>query len=162
MTAPSSTVDLESGQLSVVHTVQRVDSEWQLLEPKTESSRRTVRLSAITIAALRAHKAKQATIWLDGSGLVFPSPTGTPIDSGSVRRCFHRLLRRAGIPAMRVHDLRHSWATIQLTMGTSAKVVQEQLGHASIGVTMNTYSHVVPATMQAAADAMDRALATPR
>lgn len=63
---------------------------------------------------------------------------------------------------MRVHDLRHSWATIQLTMGTSAKVVQEQLGHASIGVTMNTYSHVVPATMQAAADAMDRALATPR
>lgn len=63
---------------------------------------------------------------------------------------------------MRVHDLRHSWATIQLAMGTPAKVVQEQLGHASIGVTMDTYSHVVPAIMQQAADAMDRARATPR
>jgi integrase len=94
--------------------------------------------------------------------LTDPARSKTPIDGGSVRRNFHQLLRRAGIPAMRVHDLRHSWATIQLAMGTPAKVVQEQLGHASIGVTMNTYSHVVPAMMQAAADAMDRALAVPR
>ncbi len=55
------------------------------------------------------------------------------------------MLRRNGLPAMRVHDLRHSWATIQLAMGTPAKVVSEQLGHASIGVTMDTYGHLVPA-----------------
>lgn len=79
-------VDLDAGQLRVVHTVQRVDGEWRLLEPKTASSRRTVRLAAITIAALHAHKAKQSIVTLDGSGLVFPSVMGTPIDSGSVQR----------------------------------------------------------------------------
>lgn len=156
-----SDVELDAGQLSVTHTLHRVDGEFQLLEPKTASSRRTIRLSAVTVAALCAHRAQQDIVTLDGSGLVFPSATGAPIEAGNVRRCFARLLKRAGFPKMRVHDLRHSWATIQLAMGTPAKVVQEQLGHSSIGTTMDTYSHVVPAMMQAAADAMDRALALP-
>lgn len=130
-------VDLDGGQLSVSHILQRVDGEFQLLEPKTASSRRTIRLAAVTMAALRAHRAEQAIVSIDGSGLVFPSATGAPIEAGNVRRCFSRLLRRAGFPKLRVHDLRHSWASIQLAMGTPAKVVQEQLGHSNIGTTMD-------------------------
>jgi integrase len=155
-------IDLDHRQLTVAHAVARIDGELHLLEPKTQSSRRSITLSQVSVAALRAHRVGQTLAFLDGSGLVFPGPTGTPIDSSSVRRSFRQLLRRNHLPAIRVHDLRHSWASIQLAMGTPAKVVSEQLGHASISVTLDTYSHVVPAMMQQAADAMDRALATTR
>lgn len=104
---------------------------------------------------------RSAVIALDGSTLVFQGAMGGPMDDSNPWQRFGVLLRRAGFPKLRIHAPRHSWATIQLSMGTPAKVVQEQLGHCSIGVTLNTYSHVVPQMQQAAADAMDRALAVP-
>ncbi len=94
----------------------------------------------------------------DDQGLVFPSPTGKPWDDSNLRRAFSRLLATAGVSRVRIHDLRHTAATFMLGAGVPAKVAAEMLGHATVSLTLDTYSHVLPDMQREAAQAMDRVL----
>ena len=96
----------------------------------------------------------------DPRDLVFRTSIGTPLDGINVTRRFQALLRSAGLPHQRFHDLRHACASLLLTQGVAPRVVMETLGHSQIGLTMNTYSHVVPALGRDAAERMDALLAT--
>jgi integrase len=100
---------------------------------------------------------EHAGLWEDHS-LVFASGVGTPISGGNLNRAFKVTLRRAGLPAIRFHDLRHTCATLLSRQGVNPKYVQELLGHADISLTLNVYSHVLPDMGDAVADAMDAAL----
>ena len=146
-------VDLKAGTLRVRYALQRIEGKFELVEPKTRRSRRTLYLPAVTLASLKEHRARQAgdrlaagPSWTD-SGLVFTTPTGTPIDSKNLTLSFQRFLKRIGLPKRRFHDLRHSCATLLLVQGVPARVVMETLGHSQINLTLNTYSHV-PSELQ--------------
>ncbi len=138
-----------------------------MLQPKTAKSRRQIRLTRRAIDALYRHWRNQETervaTLADGSwterGLVFPNRVGNPTCGDNLcSRHFRPLLRRAGLPPIRFHDLRHTCATLLLTKGVHPKVVSEMLGHATISITLDTYSHVIPGLGDAAASAMDDAL----
>jgi integrase len=158
-----SDLDLERASLSVQQQVQRTREGWVFSEPKTAKGRRTVTLPRMAIGALRTHRQYQlaerlaaGATWSD-HGLVFTNHVGGPIEKQNlVRRSFRPLLTRAGLPMIRFHDLRHSAATLLLHQGVHPKVVQERLGHATIGVTMDIYSHVMPTLQREAADGLDR------
>ena len=128
-------------------------------EPKTEKSRRSIVLPALVVNLLSQHRARQlqakeeaGEAWQEHN-LVFTTAVGTPLNPSKVVDKFKALLKRAGLPDIRFHDLRHSTASILLGMGIHPKVVQELLGHNQISMTMDIYSHVMP-TMHK--DAMDR------
>src|SRR5262249_51400368 len=91
-------------------------------------------------------------------GLAFTTSIGTPLDASNVSHYFHRLLKGAGLPRLRFHDLRHSCASLLLAQGVPARVVMEILGHSQIGLTLNTYSHVIPSLQTDAAARMDALL----
>ena len=119
-------------------------------EPKTEKSRRSIMLASFTVEALRRHRVRQletklqmGTAWQEHD-LVFCTSLGTPLNPNRALELFKRLLKKAGLPDMRLHDLRHSIATILLSMGVHPKVVQELLGHNRIQETVDTYSQVLP------------------
>ena len=145
--------------------VNRALSDGQFTLPKRAKSRRHINLTAGSIAALRAHRKRQleermehAGLWQD-HGLVFPSSVGTPLSHRNVVRSFKALLHRAGLPAtVRLYDLRHTCATLLLSRNVHPKYVQELLGHASIALTLDTYSHVLPGMRGEAAGAMEDAL----
>ena len=157
-------VDLEAAQLTVRHTLQRAGG-MHLGEPKTRRSRRTVTLPAFAVTALRRQRdwfqAQQRLLagpdWREG-GWVFTTGIGTPMHAGDVTKRLQGLLAAAGLPRMRFHDLRHGAATLLLAQGVHPRVVMETLGHSTIAVTMNVYSHVVPALQREAADRLDAAL----
>jgi integrase len=117
---------------------------------KTATGRRRVELDPATIAVLRAHRKRQATERLAfGVGYrdharVFTRPGGEPLNPDAVSIQFKRRAARLSLPPIRFHDLRHGWATMALEAGEHPKVVAEQLGHASVRVTLDTYSHVTP------------------
>ena len=158
-------LDLDVGRLQVRGTLQRVDGELVVLEPKTAASRRQITLANGTVAALRRHRAKQAeerlrldSAWGEDS-FVFVNEAGRPIDARNlVRSSFQPLLRRAGLPTLRFHDLRHSAATLMLSKGIHPKIVAETLGHARVGITLDVYSHVTPTMQHEAAAIMDSVL----
>ena len=93
-----------------------------------------------------------------GSGLVFFTPIGTPLDGRNVTRAFKDILVGHGLPTIRIHDLRHSCATLLLMQAVSLRVVMETLGHSQVSLTLNTYSHVLPALQEDAAAKMDAIL----
>jgi integrase len=136
-----------------------------LTAPKTKRSRRRIDLSTASIAALKAHCKRQleermqkAGLWRD-HGLVFPSTVGTPLFHRNVVRAFKNLLKRAGLPqSTRLYDLRHTCATLLLGSNVHPKYVQELLGHASIALTLDTYSHVLKGMDGGIGDAMDETL----
>ena len=134
------------------------------MEPKTARSRRSIVLSQRAVAALRQHRVRQlevrlasGTDWQD-HGLVFCNPAGGPLDPSWQRQVFYRVLKDTGLPAIRFHDLRHTAATLLLAQGVHPKVVSEMLGHATITLTLDTYSHLVPVLHAQAAAAMDALL----
>jgi integrase len=159
-------VDLETAMLRVRRASQRIPHEGtQLVETKTARSRRTLVMPPIVIATLRAHRARQAMErlaagerWVD-LDLVFPSEHGTLADGPNITHRFHKLLKRAALPPMRFHDLRHACASLLLVQGVHPRVVMETLDHSQISLTMNTYSHVLPALQREAADRMQSVLA---
>ncbi|MCH7577964.1 MAG: site-specific integrase [Chloroflexi bacterium] len=159
-------VDLSGCVLSVRQQVYRLGGEWRFTEPKTKAGRRTVSLSGSAVEALRERRLAQnaerlrATTWAD-LDLVFSNRLGRPIEKGNLlRRSFAPLLEKAGLPHIRFHDLRHTCASLMLAENVNAKVVSEMMGHSSITVTLDVYSHVLP-TMQAdAAERMGRLLTT--
>ena len=121
-------------------------------------------MPAAIVRALREHRNRQESErrlagdrWADG-GFVFTTPHGTPLDGTAITKQFHRHLERAGLAQRRFHDLRHSCATLLLVQGVSPRVVMDVLGHSQIGLTMNTYSHVIPELRREAADRMDQLL----
>jgi integrase len=160
-------IDLDTAVLRVRRASQRIPHQGtQLVETKTARSRRTLVLPPIVISALRAHRARQAMErlaagerWVD-LDLVFPSERGTLADGPNVTHRFHKLLKRAELPPMRFHDLRHACASLLLVQGVHPRVVMETLGHSQISLTMNTYSHVLPALQREAADRMEAILAS--
>jgi integrase len=127
-------------------------------EPKTSRSRRMVDLSAFAIAALGRHRARLGATPHPGR-LVFTSSEGLPIRRTNLhRRSFKPLLVRAGLPDVPFHALRHTAATLALAAGVHPKIVQERLGHSSIALTLDTYSHAVPTLGRDAADRLDALL----
>lgn len=158
-------VDLEAGQLTVRHSLHRSRGSVVLSEPKTRRSRRTVTLPAFAVTALRRQRDwfQAQSRLLAGSdwqeaGYVFTTSRGTPMHAADVTRRLQRLLAAAGLPRMRFHDLRHGAATLLLAQGVHPRTVMETLGHSTIAVTMNVYSHVVPALQREAADRLDAVL----
>ncbi|MGA7911391.1 MAG: site-specific integrase [Candidatus Dormiibacterota bacterium] len=159
-------VDLEAGTLRVDYALQRVAKVYKLVEPKSENSRRVVPLSAITLAALRAHKAKQqetaqqpGTIRnLEWHDLVFRTTTGQPLSGSWVYNRFKAAAKAADLPAIRFHDARHSVVSILGEAGVDVATVSKLVGHSNVSLTMNTYRHVFEKAKREAANAMDAAL----
>ena len=157
-------VDLETATLHVRVALQRVARSWQLVEPKSERSRRSIALPDVAVSALREHRVRQleerlaaGSRWQE-NGFVFTSRTGTPLEPRNVTREFHGLLADAGLPRFRFHDLRHTAATFLLAQGVDPRTIMETLGHSQISLTMNTYGHVLPSLQRDAARKMDRML----
>jgi integrase len=141
-------VNLEAGTLQIKRSVFNA----QISQPKTASGRRTIRLSKLAIQALKQHE--QECEW------VFCTSKGTTINVNNLRyRSWKRLLRKAGLPSTtRIHDIRHSAATLLLGKGVPVKVVSEMLGHADCSITLSVYAHGLPDMQGGVADAMDDAL----
>jgi integrase len=151
-------LDLDGGRVSIRQTVIAVRHTAMLGTPKTAKGRRTITLDKGTVAALREQRKQQnAERLLMGAGwtdndLVFCHVDGTMLHPERFTRSFSDAVRRLGLPAIRLHDLRHGWATLALQAGVHPKVVQERLGHANIGITLDTYSHVVAGLHEDAAE----------
>ena len=158
-------VDLEAGKISVRRTLTREGGHYKLGEPKTKKSRRTVKLTGAATEALRRHLSRQM-VEMDrlgdlygDQGLVFTTSSGAPLNPSNIRnRNLRRLMRKAGLPEIRFHDLRHTCATLLLSKNVHPKIVQEMLGHANVAITLDTYSHVLPGMGDQAASAMENAL----
>jgi integrase len=154
-------LDLDAGLLRVRRALQRRRGGGLVFaDPKTQRSKRTIPLPAQLADALREHQARQeqertaaGSLWR-GSPCVFTTPIGTPVDPRNDFREFKKLLDRGGLPSVRLHDLRHTAASLLLAQNVPARVVMEILGHSQIGLTMNTYSHVAPEVSREAADRM--------
>jgi len=151
-------VDLDNNILSVRHTVVMAGSAVQISDPKTLRSRRTIDLDTRTVRELHGWRAKQnadrlrwGALWHD-HGLVVTREDGTWVRPDSWTAAFDRHVRDARLPRLRLHDLRHTHATLLLKAGVPPKVVSERLGHSSVAFTLDTYAHVVPG-MQADAAA---------
>lgn len=163
-------MNLDSGRLTVRRQLQRSrDGSGLAFSPTKNKKNRAIRLGTHSIEVLKAHHRRQseerrlARGLQPESDLVFVTMKGTPLDpSNLVARSFKPLLRRAGLPDIRFHDLRHVCATLLLSEGVSVKVVQEVLGHSSVSVTMDVYSHVLPDMQEKAAEAMDSLLSNDR
>ena len=161
---PWDAVNLDAGTLSVRQTLERAGKQPRFGEPKSARGRRTITLPGIVTAALRKHRTRQlqerliaGERWND-SGLVFTTEAGAPLDGCNINRTFKAILRRAELPAIRYHDLRHTAATLLLTQGVDPRTIMETLGHSQISLTLNTYAHVVPALQRKAAAKMDEIL----
>ena len=151
-------INLNDGVLQVRQTLARVNvyneqgrkERTQLIfqEPKTAQSRRSIPMPEACLDAMKRHKAKQAEEKLllgpayDDHGLAVCQPDGKPIDPRNFLRYFKKVLKQAGLPDMRIHDARHTFATMMLELGESPKTVQTMLGHSRIGITLDIYSHV--------------------
>ncbi len=150
-------LDLDACRASIRQTLSSVGGRLSFSTPKTAKSRRSVTLDPVTIAALRTHRRRQAEERLtwgaayEDAGLVFTRENGSPIRPDSLTRQFRDLAQVAGLRPLRLHDLRHTYATIALAAGTHPKVVAERLGHATIAVTLDIYSHVIPSLQEEAA-----------
>ena len=150
--------DFERATICVRRTLTDVNGKLAFGEPKTKRARRTVELPRLAVEALREHRARLGAIPHPIS-LIFQDAKGGPLRKQNlVRRSFHPLLKRAGLRKVRFHDLRHTAATLLLAEGVHPKVVQERLGHATIAITLDTYSHVVEGMQREAASRLDALL----
>jgi integrase len=155
-----SDVSFEKMFLQVCRTVRRIPGHGHVeSEPKTQKSRRKITLTPHLVEVLKEHRVRQEEarraagfVWKE-QNLVFCNRRGNFIEPSELFRSFQKLLKEAGLPRMRFHDLRHSAASILLVMGVHPKVVQELLGHSNIAMTLNIYSHVLPSLQQ---EAMER------
>lgn len=161
-----SDVDLDAGTLRVEQQVIRVPGQGLVVSPlpKTASSRRINHLPGFAIEVLRQHRLRQlqerlavGDRWHEHD-LVFPSTIGTPLEPRNLTRHLHQLCKAAGLPPERFHNLRHTAASIGFAEGLDPKMIQHMLGHSSIGVTMDTYTHLVPGLQKDAAERIGKAL----
>lgn len=160
-----SDIDLDARSLTVRRALSRAEGGgFAFGDPKTARSRRTVMLPAVAVDGLRRQRVRQAeaklaagTAWQDRDGLVFTDDVGRWIHPNGVSHAWRATADRLGF-TVRLHDLRHTAATLMLAAGVPLKVVSETLGHSSIAITADVYAHVTPDLRREAADAMDRAL----
>lgn len=159
-----SDIDLDAPTLTVRRALQRQRGKGLVLvEPKSRAGRRTIALPEPVVELLRAHRVAQNAERLHAGSewraldFVFAQRTGLPIDSRADRRDWDQLLKDSGVRPARLHDARHTAATTLLIMGVPARVVMQILGHSRVGLTLGTYSHVVPELATAAAEKMARA-----
>jgi integrase len=157
-------VDLDGGTIAV--TQQRTTAHYKVVvaEPKARS-RRVIPVDAAVVESLRAHRRRQleerllaGPAWTD-SRYVFVDELGVPYHPGRLSELFGRSCRAVGVPPIRLHDLRHTMATAALQAGIHPKVVQERLGHSSIAITLDSYSHVAPTLQREAADKLGQLFA---
>jgi integrase len=158
-------IDFDQNTLQVRRIFTRSKGHrYVLAEPKTEKSRRSVILPSITVGLLKQHRMSQQQVkseageYWQANDLVFCTALGTPLNPNKVLERFETVLKKAGLPHIRFHDLRHSAATMLLAMGVHPKVVQELLGHNQISMTMDIYSHVLPTMQKEAMGMMNDAL----
>ena len=130
-------------------------------EPKSARGRRQIAMSPSLAIVLREHREFMEPITgpLADAGLVFTWEGGRPMLPDSISHSFAKVVRRLGLGGVRLHDLRHTHASLMLREGVHPKVVQERLGHSTISVTLDTYSHTTPGLQAAAAETFDKALA---
>jgi integrase len=150
-------LDLDAGRAAISRARVSVAYEVQTSTPKSDRGRRNVALDTATVTALRDHRRAQLEErlaygpgYLD-SELVFTREDGAPLHPERISTMFLRHGAAAGLPRIRVHDMRHTWASLALGAGVSPKIVSERLGHASVGFTLDVYSHVIPGLQQDAA-----------
>lgn len=151
-------IDLESGFLSVRRSLEEIDGKLRVKDVKTPKARRRIHLASQTIAALHEHR---KSMLAEGhlAGPVFCDTAGGYLRNSNLRQySFKPILKRAGLPSIRLYDLRHTCATLLLLADEPAKVVSERLGHSTITLTLDTYSHVLPTMQQRAAEKMGRIL----
>ena len=146
-------LDLERGDLRVRRQIARINGEVVEAPLKTKNAYRTLPLAKDTVDVLDQQKKK-----VGASPWVFPGPTGDPMSPDSVLHMLHRVLKRAGVPRVRFHDLRHTFATLALQNGVDVKTVSGMLGHYSAGFTLDTYAHVTTSAQRQAAEAMEHVL----
>lgn len=151
-------VDLDAGHTAITQTLVVVDGKPATSEPKTSKGRRQLALDPATVAALREHRKRQleermawGPAWQD-SGLVFTREDGSLIHPEAFADQFLRRASAAGLRRIRLHDLRHSYASAALAAGVHPKVVSERLGHATVSITLDTYSHAIAGLQEEAAN----------
>jgi integrase len=163
-------VDLDNARLAVRQTYVSVDGNAQFSEPKTRMSRRSIDLDERTVQVMRDWRKVQdedreewttVGVW-EEHGLVFTQRNGRPLDPDHFSQDFVRLSREAGLPRIRLHDARHSHATLLLAAGVDPKVASERLGHHSVAFTLDVYSHVVPGMQAEAAEKIAGLIHGPR
>jgi len=152
-----SDVDLENGRLSVRRALIPNGRDVIVSEPKTIKGRRVIALDPGTVEVLKAQAARQLDeqkewddAWIE-TGLVFTLENGEALDPESVSRYWRQAVKQSLLPSIRLHDLRHTHATLALQAGIHPKVVSERLGHATVSITLDTYSHAIPAMQEEAA-----------
>jgi integrase len=154
-------LDLEKATLAVRQSIEQTKDGLAFKEPKTRRGRRVVALPNVTVDALRRHRTDQAKRRLllgsayRDQGLVLTRLDGRPMDPGETSKAFARLVVRKKLRRFSLHNLRHTHATLLLRANVHPKVVSERLGHATIGITLDTYSHVLPDMQEAAAKKLD-------
>lgn len=157
-------VNLDEGRITVNQSLEQTMDGLRFKSPKTERSRRQVPLPSVTLDLLKDHKRKQNEERLrlgpiyQNKDLVFPRPDGSPMPPDSFSTNFAAFIRRSGLKHIRFHDLRHSHATQLLLQGVHPKIVSERLGHSNIGITLDTYSHVLPGMQEDAVLKIDASL----
>jgi integrase len=158
-------IDFMLGQVYVNRSLHHLrDGSIVFQSPKTAKGRRTVALPPSAVIVLREHREKQKLeramlgIPLTDEDIVFSHPDGNPWLPNTVTHAWIKLVRRTGLKEIRLHDARHSHASLLLKQGTHPKIVQERLGHSGIAITLDTYSHVTPGLQQAAAARFDELL----
>jgi len=158
-------VNLQTGQIAVRHQLTSMNGKVVSSDPKTSSSRATVAIDEVVVESLRRHRASQreerlfiGPAWQD-SGYVFVWPDGSPYNPEYLTRLFGRLIARAGLPVIRLHDLRHTCATLLLEAGVPMKVVQERLRHSSYSTTADIYASVTAGMQHDAARTITTLLA---
>lgn len=159
------TVDLDGASVEVRGNLQRIERKLTITAPKTDASRRHVALTSLAVDALRRHRVRHAEerlakgpLW-DDLGLIFCRGDGSPLEGTSMLRTdFYPLLERAGLPRVRFHDLRHSTATLLMSLGIDLKIISEILGHSSVRITGDVYTHVSLEMQRPAAHALDTLL----
>lgn len=157
--------DVGIDQIYVSRSLHQLkDGTFIFTQPKSEKSRRTVALGPSSLLTLIEHKEKQKLIrislglLLDENDLVFGTPEGKPFRPNTITRSWSTIAKKAGLKVIRLHDARHTHASLMLKQGVHPKIVQERLGHSSIQITLDTYSHVAPGLQQAAAKSFEQEL----
>ncbi len=157
-------IDFEQKYLSVRRAaIGKKGGGFSFTEPKTKQSRRKIPISNSVLIVLKSHRRNQLEERMKIASdyknydLVFASEIGTPLQRKNLTdRYFKPLLKKAKLPNIRLYDLRHTTATLLLSAGENPKVVSERLGHASIILTLDTYSHVLPTMQQSATDKLEK------
>lgn len=150
-------VDLKAGRVEVRRSLVPIRGDLVFSTPKTDKGRRQVALDPGTVAVLREHRRHQVEARLEwgpayqDQGLVFPTEDGTPMHPDRLRWAFHRIVKAAGLPSIRIHDLRHTHAFLGLRAGVHPLVMSQRLGHSTVALDVGPLLAAIPALQEEAA-----------